>query len=174
MRGVLAQLGTLDSAALVLRVAFGLTLALMHGHRLLHRDVTPRNVRLTADGRAKLIDFGVLGTFGTAVQIVGTLPCIAPEVMRRLPLDQRTDLFALGAIAYWALTGRHAYPARRAQELWSLWQTPPLPPSQLAEGIPPEKLERIHGPVGLEIGSETPEEIALSIMAEIVAAAHSR
>jgi serine/threonine protein kinase len=110
----------------------------MHSHRLLHRDVTPRNVRLTADGRAKLIDFGTLCTFGTATQIVGTAPCMAPEVMRGLALDQRTDLYSLGAIAYWALTGRHAYPARRTQELWTLWQTPPRPPSQLADGVPPE------------------------------------
>jgi xanthine dehydrogenase accessory factor len=42
----------------------------------------------------------------------------------------------------------------------------------LAEGIPAEKLERIHGPVGLDIGAETPEEIALAIMAEIVAASY--
>ena len=62
---------------------------------------------------------------------------MAPEALRRLPLDQRTDLFALGAIGYWALTGRHAFPARSAQELPSVWQTPPLPPSQLVAGVPP-------------------------------------
>jgi hypothetical protein len=114
------------------------SLALMHSHRLLHRDVTPRNVRLTTDGRAKLIDFGALCSVGAAAEVVGTPPCIAPEVLRRLPLDQRTDLFALGAAAYWALTGRHAYPARRARELWELWQSPPLPPSQIVDGIPKE------------------------------------
>jgi hypothetical protein len=113
------------------------SLALIHGHRLLHRDVSPRNVRLTADGRAKLIDFGALTSFGTSQQIVGTPPCMAPEVLRHLPLDQRTDLYALGATAYWALTGRHAYPARRAQELFGLWESPLPPPSQFAADIPP-------------------------------------
>ena len=99
------------------------SLALLHAHRLVHRDVSPRNVRLTADGRAKLIDFGALATFGIAEDVVGTPPSMAPEVLRRLPLDQRTDLFALGAIGYWALTGRHAFPARTVQDLPSVWQT---------------------------------------------------
>jgi len=43
----------------------------------------------------------------------------------------------------------------------------------LADGIPSEQLDRIHGPVGIDLGSETPEEIALSVMAEIVAVSHS-
>ena len=113
------------------------SLALLHAHRLVHRDVSPRNVRLTVDGRAKLIDFGALATFGAAAEIVGTPPCMAPEVLLRLPIDQRTDLFALGAIGYWALTGRHAYPARRAQELPGAWEHTPAPPSAFAADVPP-------------------------------------
>jgi hypothetical protein len=113
------------------------SLALLHAHRLVHRDVSPRNVRLTADGRAKLIDFGALSTFGTASEIVGTPTCMAPEALRRLPLDQRADLFALGAIGYWALTGRHAYPARHVHDLPALWQVPLAAPSQIVAGVPP-------------------------------------
>ncbi|HMI91990.1 MAG TPA: protein kinase, partial [Polyangiales bacterium] len=113
------------------------SLALLHAHRLVHRDVSPRNVRLTSDGRAKLIDFGALSSFGTASEIVGTAPCMAPEVLRRWPLDQRTDLYALGAIGYWALTGRHAYPERHTADLPRAWQQPPRPLSQLAPDVPP-------------------------------------
>lgn len=113
------------------------SLALLHAHRLLHRDVSPRNVRLTRDGRAKLIDFGALAVFGQSAQIVGTPVCVAPEAMSQLPLDQRTDLFALGAIAYLSLTGRHAYPAKRMQDLPLSWQTSPLPPSKFVANIPP-------------------------------------
>ena len=40
------------------------SLAILHSRRLLHRDISPRNVRLTADGRAKLIDFGAMSTMG--------------------------------------------------------------------------------------------------------------
>jgi len=42
----------------------------------------------------------------------------------------------------------------------------------MADGLSPEQLSRLHGPIGLEIGGESPEEIALAIMAEVVAARH--
>ncbi|MFW6087583.1 MAG: serine/threonine-protein kinase, partial [Myxococcota bacterium] len=92
------------------------SLALLHARRLLHRDVSPRNIRSAEDGRAKLIDFGAVVSFGANDQVVGTPPCIAPETLRGEALDGRTDLFSLGAVAYWALTGRHAYPSRRLQD----------------------------------------------------------
>lgn len=114
------------------------SLALIHAHQLVHRDVSPRNVRFTNDGRAKLIDFGALAPFGSAKDVVGTPSCMAPEALNAMPLDQRTDLFALGAVAYVALTGRAAYPARRLSELRSVWAFPPDPPSKWVPGIPPE------------------------------------
>lgn len=113
------------------------SLALLHARRLIHRDVSPGNVRLSSDGRAKLIDFGALATFGVREDIIGTAPYVAPEVLRWLPLDQRTDLFSLGAVLYWALTGRHAYPARRLEELLEVWQNPPPPPSSFVPDLPP-------------------------------------
>ncbi|MFI5309360.1 MAG: serine/threonine-protein kinase, partial [Polyangiales bacterium] len=112
------------------------SLALLHARRLLHRDLSPRNVRVTADGHCKLLDFGALTGFGPSLIIVGTPPAIAPEAARGGSLDQRTDLYALGALAYWLLTGRHAYPAKRIDELPELWGTPPAQPSAFAEGIP--------------------------------------
>ena len=114
------------------------SLALIHAHRLVHRDVSSRNIRLTNDGRAKLIDFGALASFGIAEDIVGTPHCMAPEIVHKMPLDQRTDLFALGAVAYRALTGRHAYPARHIAELFAVWETPPVPPSVFASDLPSE------------------------------------
>jgi serine/threonine-protein kinase len=99
-------------------------LSLLHSRRLLHRDLTPRNVRVTSDGRAKLIDFGAMTPFGLAREVIGTPPHLAPEVVRGQPLDGRTDLYALGALFYWLLTGRHAYPARRASALDALSSRP--------------------------------------------------
>jgi hypothetical protein len=110
---------------------------LLAAQRLVHRDISPRNVRFAADGRAKLIDFGALVGFGPASDIVGTPPCMAPEVLSKTALDQRTDLYALGAVAYWALTGRHAYPARRLDELPELWRAAPPAPSKWVTDIPP-------------------------------------
>jgi tetratricopeptide (TPR) repeat protein/tRNA A-37 threonylcarbamoyl transferase component Bud32 len=113
------------------------SLALVHAHRWVHRDVSPRNVRLTPGGRAKLIDFGALASFGAHADVIGTPTCMAPEIFHCRTLDQRTDLFAVGAVAYWALTRRHAYPARRLSELTAAWRLPPVPPSEFVSGIPP-------------------------------------
>jgi tRNA A-37 threonylcarbamoyl transferase component Bud32 len=114
------------------------SLALLHARHLLHRDLSPRNVRMTADGRCKLIDFGALASFGSSTEIVGTAPAIPPEALDGAPLDQRCDLYSLGALAYWMLTGKHAFPARRIEDLPLLWKTPPPAPSSIVEEIPPE------------------------------------
>jgi serine/threonine-protein kinase len=114
------------------------SLALLHGRRLLHRDLSPSNVRLAPDGHCKLLDFGALAPFGASQQIVGTPQLIAPEMLQGAELDQRTDLYALGALAYWLLTGRHAYPVRKLQELFDAWTIAPAPPSSYAREIPAE------------------------------------
>lgn len=112
-------------------------LSLLHSRRLVHRDVSTRNVRCTTDGLAKLIDFGAMVPMGQNKHVVvGTPPYIAPEVLRRMPLDARTDLYALGATLYYALSGRHAYPARALQDLTERWSSPPPRPSDLRAGIP--------------------------------------
>jgi hypothetical protein len=112
------------------------SLALLHTHRLVHRDLSPRNVRLTAEGQAKLLDFGALTSFGRPETIVGTPPFVAPELLRQMPIDQRADLFALGALAYWALTGRNAFPARRLADLPALWINTPARPSSFGLELP--------------------------------------
>jgi tetratricopeptide (TPR) repeat protein len=121
-------------------------LGVLHARRLLHRDLSPRNLLRSKSGRLKLIDFGALADFGPSTEIVGTPPFVAPEALRAQALDQRTDLYALGALAYWLVTGVHAYPARKLSELPGLWQSEPLPPSEalamigsdLLEPAPPE------------------------------------
>jgi hypothetical protein len=112
------------------------SLALLHARRLLHRDLSPSNVRLTADGHCKLLDFGALAGFGSSDVVAGTPPVVPPEALGRSPLDQRADLYSLGALAYWMLTGRHAYPARQLDELEDHWRAPPPPPSSIVPGVP--------------------------------------
>ncbi len=113
-----------------------LALAYLHSRRLIHRDLAPRNVRCTSDDRAKLIDFGVLATVGVCGDIAGTPPMIAPENFRGLPIDERTDLYSLGALAYWLLTGQHAFPARRIDELEEYWRKRPPSPSTASPRVP--------------------------------------
>jgi hypothetical protein len=112
------------------------SLALLHSRRVLHRDLSPRNVRCTADGRAKLIDFGTMAPMGVARDVAGTAPYIAPEALHGQSIDARTDLYSLGALAYWMLTGYNAYPARDIGDLSELWTHAVPLPSVLAGPLP--------------------------------------
>lgn len=112
-------------------------LSLLHSRRLLHRDVSPRNVRCDAHGVPKLLDFGALATIGVSVDVVGTPPFIPREALHGQPLDQRADIYGLGALAYWLLTGRHAYPVTTLVALEAAWRKTPEPPSVVDASIPP-------------------------------------
>ena len=112
------------------------SLALLHARGLIHRDVSARNVRRTTDGRAKLIDFGAMTAFGVAKDVVGTPPFLAPEALQQLSLDGRADLYALGALGYYLLTGTHAYPVRRFRELRDAWRSRPMPVGRYQPEVP--------------------------------------
>jgi tRNA A-37 threonylcarbamoyl transferase component Bud32/tetratricopeptide (TPR) repeat protein len=112
------------------------SLAILHSRGLIHRDVSARNVRRTANGRAKLIDFGAMVSAGVANDVVGTPPFMAPEVLQMQSLDSRADLFSLGALAYYLLVGRHAFPARRTNELRDAWRSRPAAPSRVFTEVP--------------------------------------
>ncbi len=111
-------------------------LSLLHSRRQVHRDLTPRNVHCTLDGKAKLIDFGAMVPMGPSKQIVGTPAFTAPEVVYSQALDARTDLYSLGATGYFALTGRNAYAASSFDNLRTHWRSPPRPPSAFRKEVP--------------------------------------
>jgi serine/threonine protein kinase/predicted ATPase len=86
-----------------------LLLALGYIHQLgfVHCDLKSANVRLKPDGTVKLMDYGLMEYAGRpAASIRGTLPYLAPEMIKRGPIDQRTDLYSLGCLAYEMLSGR--------------------------------------------------------------------
>src|SRR6185503_18206685 len=112
------------------------SLAILHSRGLLHRDVSPRNIRCTADGRAKLIDFGAMAPMGITTEFVGTPPCVPPEALHLQPLDGRADLYALGIVTYWMLSGRYPYPARSMVELPELWLKEARPLGSIAPDVP--------------------------------------
>jgi tetratricopeptide (TPR) repeat protein len=138
------------AAAYAIEVASALSV--LHARRVVHRDVSARNVWCVEGGGLKLIDFGALTSFGTCKDVVGTPPHVAPEALRSQPLDQRTDLYALGGLLYWLLTGVHAFPARSLRELPRLWAEPAVSVS--------EQLERL----GRERG-DLPKELDALVMA---------
>jgi hypothetical protein len=121
------------------KVTFGIcsALALLHSRRLLHRDVTPRNIRCTQAGIAKLIDFGAMTPMTEAASdIVGTPAFTAPEVLQRIALDARTDLYSLGITLYYALTARVPYRARTFTDLLDAWKEKPVAPSAIVSDVP--------------------------------------
>ncbi len=113
-------------------------LSLLHSRRLVHRDLTPRNVRCTRDLKAKLIDFGAMVPMGPCKHAMGTPAFSPPEVISLQALDARADLYSLGATAYYVLTGATPYSARSFAELRQAWMLNPRPPSSLVQDIPQE------------------------------------
>jgi hypothetical protein len=132
----------------VLRQVLG-ALAEAHGVGLVHRDVKPGNIILCDRGGvadvAKVLDFGLVKELeGPAdlshdAALVGTPHYLAPEAIRSPAADPRTDLYALGAVAYLLLCGRNVFEGSNLIEICSQHlHSEPLPPSQkLGRPLPP-------------------------------------
>lgn len=101
-------------------------------HGLVHRDVKPKNILVTSEGDAKLIDFGFVAssrTLGSELEVVGTMRYAAPEQNGGLarPVDGRSDLYSLGAVLFECLTGRPPFVAESLGELIQLHATGAVP-----------------------------------------------
>jgi tRNA A-37 threonylcarbamoyl transferase component Bud32 len=118
-RGALPVAQAVELAA---QIAHGLAAA--HARGITHRDLKPDNIFVTPGDRAKILDFGLAktartdGVASTAPgTVLGTAGYMSPEQVRGEALDQRTDLFALGAILYEALAGRPSFDGRSAVDV---------------------------------------------------------
>lgn len=113
------------AADIVGQAADGLQAA--HDMSMLHRDIKPDNIMLgrRADGTylVKLVDFGIARTYGSAEQkvtrtgfAVGTPQYMSPEQLAGEALDARSDQYSLALVAFFALTGKQAFPAESTKE----------------------------------------------------------
>lgn len=117
---------------------------------LVHRDVSPSNIMIGYDGSVKLIDFGVararnaVGHGSEAGLVKGKYAYMSPEQIRgEKLLDRRSDVFALGVVAWEALTLCRLYTAPREYDILRMvCEEEPVAPGELRAGVPPE-LDRI-------------------------------
>lgn len=91
----------------------------LHGRGLVHRDLTPGNIMVRPDGVVKVMDFGVVRELGSELtgvhEVMGTAAWIAPEQILGGAIDARADLYSLGAVLYFLLTGNRPFTARSLQ-----------------------------------------------------------
>lgn len=134
------------------------SLAEAHARGLIHRDIKPANLHLCRMGLeydfVKVLDFGLvkhdphLATQETRLTApdltTGTPAYMAPEVAGGDPLDRRADLYSLGCVGYWLLTGRLVFAAETALKMVvHHLQTVPLPPSRCTDHPIPASLEAV-------------------------------
>jgi eukaryotic-like serine/threonine-protein kinase len=136
---------TPDAVVRLLR-DIGEALAYAHARGVVHRDVKPDNILLdAASGRALLSDFGIAhvspeGRPGPAPSgpVLGTAAFMSPEQARGAPVDARSDLYSLGVVAYYALSGRLPFHAATDLAVMALHIAEPAPPvATVAPGVPP-------------------------------------
>lgn len=125
-------------------------LAAAHHQGIVHRDLKPGNLRLTADGRLKILDFGLaqlmpraseLGETKTATQSLetsGTLPYMSPEQLSGEVADGRSDIWAAGAVLYEMSTGKRPFPQTvQALLINAILNQAPPSPTRLNSAVPP-------------------------------------
>lgn len=124
----------LPAAVSVLRQVLA---ALAHAHRLgvVHRDVKPANIVLSADGAPKLADFGIAREADSDVtqagELLGTPAFIAPELLAGQTATPAADQFSAGVVAYYLLTGRRPFSGSVAAVMQQILFKDPVPPSQV-------------------------------------------
>ncbi len=125
-----------------LQIARGLAAA--HEKGIVHRDLKPENLFITHDNRAKILDFGPTLQVATDPGLVmGTVGYMSPEQVRGKPANQRSDLFAFGAILYEMLSGKRAFHGETpADTMSAILKEDPPELSETGRSIPPA-LERI-------------------------------
>ena len=123
---------TAERVELLAQAAEGL--AAVHAAGFIHHDINPRNFLVNREQQVKLIDFGLsvpnTPAFRRPGNRTGTLQYMAPELLRREPIDERIDIFAFGVLAFEFLTDRLPYDANNSTTMMlQRINTEPLDPA---------------------------------------------
>jgi len=116
--------------------------------RLVHRDVNPENLLVSYEGQVKLIDFGIANAIGVSRretepgQVRGKFQYFSPEQIAFQPIDARSDLFALGVVLYFMVTGKLPFSGQLHEVTHQIKHGEFTRPTAVNPDLPPE-LERI-------------------------------
>jgi serine/threonine-protein kinase len=127
-----------EQVEIMARIAEGLAFA--HARGIVHRDVKPANLFLTADGQVKILDFGVARIAASKLTrsglVVGTPDYMSPEQVMGKVVDERSDVFSAGAVFYQLLSGARPFGARALPQI--LHKVVAETPEPLSDHVPPE------------------------------------
>ena len=139
--GARGPLSSTEGTRVLREVAWALAYA--HAQGLVHRDVKPDNILLEgATNRVLVADFGIAAAFADASAdgISGTPEFMSPEQVLGAPLDARSDLYGLGATAFYAFSGRFPFDGASVTEVLAKQVTEPAPPLASIGVVVPRKL----------------------------------
>lgn len=131
----------LENAVKWMREVAG-ALSFAHARGIIHRDVKPANIMVDVEGHAKLTDFGIARLrntqLTTAGDLLGTPAYMSPEQVQGNPVDSRSDIFSLGILLYWTLTGRKPFDGENPGEvMFKIAYKDPDPATQLVRSLAP-------------------------------------
>lgn len=141
---------TLEEKVLILK-KIGDALVYTHENKIIHRDIKPFNIMVRENGEPVVMDFGIarLNSQNKALsktgQVMGSPSYMAPEQVlgQRKKICERTDVYALGGLLYFLITGKTAVEQRPVMKMmYDIMNVPPIPPCTFNPNIP-KKLEEI-------------------------------
>ena len=159
-----------DALDILLQVANGMAAA--HNQDVIHRDLKPSNILMNQDGLVKIVDFGIASASSTTDMtltktgsIIGTPAYLSPERAKGLDADHRSDIYALGIIAYGMLTGQLPYTGEPMSMLFQHLEGKAIPVHEIKKELGPRISLLVQKLMAVELEDrlQTMEDVAETI-----------